>query len=123
MTNTKYFQKKLEEERIALEDQLKELGRINPQNPDDWEPTPEKGDTTNQDPDKNVVADAVEDFESRSAVEVVLENRLRLANDALERIEDGTYGVCKVCGKDIEEERLEANPAANTCKAHVDIEL
>lgn len=28
--------------------------------------------------------------------------------DALERIEDGTYGVCSVCNKDIEENRLKA---------------
>ncbi len=28
--------------------------------------------------------------------------------DALDRIEDGTYGVCSVCNKDIEEKRLKA---------------
>ncbi len=28
--------------------------------------------------------------------------------DALDRIEDGTYGVCSVCSKDIEEKRLKA---------------
>lgn len=29
-------------------------------------------------------------------------------NDAMKRIENGTYGVCMICGKDIEKERLEA---------------
>ncbi len=35
------------------------------------------------------------------------------------RIEDGTYGVCTVSGEEIETERLEADPAAKTCKAHL----
>jgi DnaK suppressor protein len=34
---------------------------------------------------------------------------------ALTRIEDGTYGVCTNCGKQIPEERLEARPWATLC--------
>jgi RNA polymerase-binding protein DksA len=34
---------------------------------------------------------------------------------ALKRIEDGTYGKCEVCGKEIGEERLEAYPWASLC--------
>jgi DnaK suppressor protein len=33
-------------------------------------------------------------------------------DDALRRIDDGTYGQCAVCGKPIDEERLEAMPTA-----------
>jgi DnaK suppressor protein len=36
-------------------------------------------------------------------------------NTALERIEDGTYGTCKVCGREIVSERLEAYPWASLC--------
>jgi RNA polymerase-binding protein DksA len=36
-------------------------------------------------------------------------------NTALQRIEDGTYGTCKVCGKEIAPERLEAYPWASLC--------
>jgi RNA polymerase-binding protein DksA len=36
-------------------------------------------------------------------------------NTALKRIEDGTYGTCKVCGKEIAPERLEAYPWASLC--------
>jgi RNA polymerase-binding protein DksA len=36
-------------------------------------------------------------------------------NTALERIEDGTYGTCKACGKEIVPERLEAYPWASLC--------
>ena len=36
-------------------------------------------------------------------------------NEALSRIEDGTYGICAVCGKDIPKERLEAVPITQYC--------
>jgi RNA polymerase-binding protein DksA len=34
---------------------------------------------------------------------------------ALKRIEDGSYGVCASCGKEIAVERLEAHPWASLC--------
>lgn len=34
---------------------------------------------------------------------------------ALQRIEDGTYGTCTSCGKEIAPERLEAHPWASLC--------
>lgn len=34
---------------------------------------------------------------------------------ALNRIEDGSYGMCTNCGKQIPEERLEARPSATLC--------
>jgi DnaK suppressor protein len=40
---------------------------------------------------------------------------LREIDAALQRIEDGTYGVCEGCGKPIEEERLEAIPWTRLC--------
>ncbi len=36
-------------------------------------------------------------------------------DDALRRIEDGTYGTCTACGKEIAAERLEAHPWASLC--------
>lgn len=44
------------------------------------------------------------------------DERLRVAiDDALRRIEDGTYGKCVNCGAPIPEERLEAMPWATLC--------
>lgn len=43
------------------------------------------------------------------------ENVLGAVNSALERIDDGTYGTCARCGKQIAEERLEAIPYATRC--------
>lgn len=36
-------------------------------------------------------------------------------NDALNSIEEGNYGKCKICGKDIDKERLEFLPYAVNC--------
>jgi RNA polymerase-binding protein DksA len=46
------------------------------------------------------------------------ENEERVLSEidaALKRIEDGTYGTCTNCGKQIPEERLEARPWATLC--------
>lgn len=48
-----------------------------------------------------------------------LELRLKEVNDALKRMEDGTYGFCEVCKASIPLERLKANPAAATDIEHV----
>ncbi|NYR09027.1 TraR/DksA C4-type zinc finger protein [Psychrobacter sp. BI730] len=40
--------------------------------------------------------------------------------NALGRIENGTYGECEVCGEQIEEQRLEALPYATLCMEHAE---
>lgn len=42
-------------------------------------------------------------------------NILSEIETALERIETGSYGICIICGKSIDEERLEILPYINTC--------
>jgi DnaK suppressor protein len=37
---------------------------------------------------------------------------------AIERLDDGTYGRCEVCGREIDDERLEARPETNRCREH-----
>lgn len=44
--------------------------------------------------------------------------QLRNINKALEAMENGTYGKCEVCGKEISYERLEALPNTIYCKEH-----
>ncbi|BAI81349.1 dnaK suppressor protein DksA [Deferribacter desulfuricans SSM1] len=41
--------------------------------------------------------------------------KLRLVEDALKRIENGTYGICISCEEEIEEKRLEYVPFARYC--------
>ncbi|MFP4036558.1 MAG: RNA polymerase-binding protein DksA [Desulfobacteraceae bacterium] len=35
--------------------------------------------------------------------------------EALERIDNGTYGICEECGEDISEKRLRARPVTTLC--------
>ncbi|WP_069650196.1 TraR/DksA C4-type zinc finger protein [Caloranaerobacter ferrireducens] len=43
------------------------------------------------------------------------QNLLMQIEDSLNRIENGTYGICEKCGKKINEERLEIIPYAKFC--------
>lgn len=42
---------------------------------------------------------------------------LEMIQEALDRLEDGTYGICLECGRQINPERLEAKPYARYCVA------
>ena len=48
------------------------------------------------------------------ALHEMLEREYADVNDALAKIEAGTYGICEETGKEIPYERLEANPTAKT---------
>lgn len=108
---------KLEEERKTLMGELAGLGSRDPKS-QKWETTLESADPAQADP--NNTADRFEDFEEKSALMTPLEARLEQVDAALAKIEAGTYGRCRVCGNPIEETRLAANPAAETCMAHLE---
>ncbi len=108
---------KLLNEKTLLEKELKTVGRRNPDNPGDWEPKSQGRDIDTA--ERNEVADKVEGFETNVAILHDLEIKYREVTSALENIDKGTYGICNVCGKEIEIERLEANPSAKTCIAHL----
>jgi len=42
--------------------------------------------------------------------------KIKQIDDALERIDDGTYGVCESCGLEVAEERLDAMPFTRLCR-------
>lgn len=46
------------------------------------------------------------------------QNELKNIEKALAAIDQGTYGTCEVCGKEIPFERLEALPTTTYCKEH-----
>lgn len=63
-------------------------------------------------------ADAAAATAERTEVLVVVESlksQLSDIDEALSRIEKGTYGVCKKCGKDIPADRLEFRPSSIYC--------
>ena len=41
--------------------------------------------------------------------------RLKLLHEALQKMDDGTYGTCHNCGAEIEYERLDAQPDTQLC--------
>jgi len=41
--------------------------------------------------------------------------KLKLINEALKRIYDGSYGICEICGEYIPEKRLKIVPYASYC--------
>lgn len=77
-----------------------------------------------QNPDKDMTQDwddqAVinEQNDVRKNLLVEAQHNLELVNNALLRIENGTYGICAVSGEEIESARLEAVPFATTCMKH-----
>lgn len=115
--DTNHFKQKLEEELGVLTVELERIGRRNPSNPDDWEPKPEESNIVPA--DKNEAADKIESFEENSAMLKELEIRYNNVKLALTKIKSGTYGICEVSKKPIEERRLEANPSARTCTVHM----
>jgi RNA polymerase-binding protein DksA len=118
--NTKdleFFKKKLEKEKNTLETELKSIGHKDPKVAGGWETGPSKMQTDNA--DENEVADKLEDFEENIAILGQLETQLKQVNVALDKIKNGSYGMCQICGEPIEQERLLANPSAQTCMKHL----
>ncbi|MFH1472798.1 MAG: TraR/DksA C4-type zinc finger protein [bacterium] len=113
----KHYQNKLEEEKTLLEKELETVGRRNPDALSDWEAIPTDRDTSQA--DDNTVADSVEDYEENVAIVNTLETRYNDVLSGLDKIKNGTYGLCQECGMEISPERLEANPAARNCRVHM----
>ena len=62
--------------------------------------------------------DSASDDENKNLQYRIIDRESKLIKkirDALERIEDGTYGICEACGKEISIERLKARPVTNKC--------
>jgi len=114
--DTTIYKELLTTEKANLERELLTIARKNPSNPNDWEPLPED---TGLESDESDRADLIEDFGNNTAIVKDLEIRFNEVLQALERINAGTYGICTVSGMPIEKKRLDANPSATTCIAHM----
>jgi len=115
------YKEKLEAEKALLEKEIMTLGHTIDDN-GNWMATAveQPGSMGNDDPDKNVQADYNEEMGENQATSDVLKQRHISVAAALVRIEDGSYGTCSVNGVAIGEDRLDANPAASTCKEHME---
>ncbi len=104
------FRARLEEERERVRSAIDNIHAENP-----GSLAEETDEPTFQD---NHMADVATETFDREMASTLEENSARVLTDieaALARIDDGTFGVCEVCGKPIAEERLEALPWATLC--------
>lgn len=119
MTDIKQHEQALQELLVTVTKDLETIADYNEQT-GNWVARPKGAEIGEADP--NVEADVVEDWNERRATLSQLETRYNNIKRALQKIENGTYGVCEVSGETIEPERLAANPAARTCQKHMDEE-
>lgn len=112
----------LAKEREVLIGELKTVATPDPSLKDDWNVKHEEwseGQITSEEELEagESVNESDEDMKNK-ALSDHLELRLRDVNNALKRMEDGTYGICETCKEPIPLERLKANPAAATDIEH-----
>jgi DnaK suppressor protein len=93
------FRAQLQEERARLRDQIAQMGgaadNLDGNFADSSQVTAERGEL--------------------DALAGTLTDTLQEIEDALAKLDDGTYGRCESCGGPIPEARLEAMPAARLC--------
>src|SRR3989344_3665875 len=114
--NKEEIKSKLEKEKNILLEELRGIGKLNSET-GEWEAIPEKEDVPES--DQNDMADRFEDYEAKSSMIKVLGPRLNAILRAIKNLPKENFGRCQVCKKEIEADRLEANPAADTCKEHM----
>lgn len=103
------FQELLEEERQRVLDAIEYLHKENPGSIED--------ETDDETTDNHIAETATVtlDREIDYTLEENSENVLLGIDGALERIQEGTYGTCLNCGKQIAADRLAAIPWATHC--------
>lgn len=62
-------------------------------------------------------AQEIGEYSTNLATDKVLESTLRDIDKTLERIKEGSYGICKYCKQQIGKKRLMARPVASACVA------
>ena len=108
--DTDRFRRALLEERERV---VAALGHIHHENPGSLQD--EIGEETMFDNHLGDTATATFDRELGYTLEENEEHLLAEIDAALKRIDDGTYGTCRICGRPIGEERLEAVPWTTLC--------
>ena len=96
--------------RKLLEEQLASLEKSTSTHQENLDDTRESGDF--------VGGERAAELENLEVDASVAESEFQLARKirhALERIEDGSYGLCESCGQSIPAARLEAKPSVSLC--------
>jgi DnaK suppressor protein len=113
--DTEPFRKLLEEEKARLTHAMGSVDHTG-----DGTMADELGEITDGGSDNHLAdtASATYDRELDEGLEEGAQHTLADIDAALQRIDDGTYGVCEIGGEPIGEERLKALPWARLCIDH-----
>lgn len=106
---------RLETDKENVEEELSSHGRVLDDS-GDWVGASSGFEGTEADPSD--VADQIEELATNVPLVEELEERHRDIVDALEKMDEGVYGICEVSNEPIPLERLKANPAARTLVEH-----
>ncbi len=112
------YKKDLENEHSNLVSELETIA-VQDTRTGDWIARP---DALTGEADENVSADTTEEWNERRALVAQLETRYHNVSLALKKFTDNTFGKCEICEEQIENDRLNANAAARTCKIHLERE-
>ena len=119
MEQTHHFEQALTTELARLVEELENLA-VHNSTTDDWEI---KTDTTApEEADESLLADAAEQADTDVSLLAELENQYRHIKLALLKINTDSYGICEIGSEVIDTDRLLANPAARTCREHMNDE-
>lgn len=118
MIDTEKYKVELEKKLEDVIEELKTVGIFEPKT-GDW-----VGTLINHhdETDPNSHADFAEELEENTATLSDLELEYNNIKRALQKIETGIFGICEICQKEIEEDRLNFKPSARTCVAHMEEE-
>ena len=111
--DTTTLERRLRDERGDLEQTLQHINELF-----SADQTTESGELSSVDQHIADIATETEDRELDIARRKLVEDRIALIDEALERIRRGTYGRCVVCDAPIPPERLEALPWTPYCLTH-----
>jgi DnaK suppressor protein len=105
------FRKRLLEERARVEQQLHRVEALD----SSVDQKDELGELSAYDQHPADVATNTFERERDQAIEESMRDELKQIDEALAKIEAGTYGICERCHKPIAPARLEALPYATLC--------
>ncbi|MBU0661310.1 TraR/DksA family transcriptional regulator [Patescibacteria group bacterium] len=105
------IKQQLLEEKVHLEKELNSFAQKNNNvaSGDDFD-----ADFPNYGDEDDDIVHEVADYTVNKTLEITLENQLRDVNKALERLKEGTYGICKYTGNPIAKKRLLARPTSSS---------
>ncbi len=109
------LKQQLQKEKANIENGLTKFAKEDKELKGDWDTIYPRQETESGNTDMETAADEVEEYSTLLSLEYSLESNLRDINLALKKIEQGKYGKCEKCEKDIRQERLKVYPAAKFC--------